>query len=221
MFEPIDLGEFEKRTGIGRAVIPSWHDADRIVSLRDLASVTDIRVMSMDYLGRLMESIPLTGDANARPYAGCKINRYRIDPRMTKVGQTFVERKKILALNEHFDQVFHGFDVPSGIAKKGAYIMFGRTAEGALAVAHYLPPIIEQVANRHLVLDGIHRFSYVRGAGTTIEIVKISDPKIPFPCDPRKWSEIKAVDAKPPKDQRFFGLRQDLFRDLKRIGIDG
>jgi hypothetical protein len=120
-----------------------------------------------------------------------------------------------------FSGMFEDHDVPYGISKKGACWIFGETAEGDRAIAQYLPPIVEQIGNRHAVLDGIHRFSYVRGAGTTIEIVKISDPSIPFPCDLQKWSEVMTVDLKPPKDQRFFNLRAEYFRDLKYVGIDG
>ena len=221
MFEPIDLGTFERRTGIKANEASVWGVADRIVSLRQLTQALDIRVMSNDYLTRLMTNVTLAGDPSCRPYAGCRIARYRIDPRMSKVGQTFVERKKILGLHERFDRIFAGFDVPHGIAKKGAFIVLGRTAEGERAIAHYLPPIVEHFKNRHLVLDGIHRFSYVTGAGTTIEIVKIEEPTAPFPCDPRNWTEVTAVDEKPPKEARFFGLRPELFRDLKHIGIDG
>ena len=221
MFEPIDLGTFERRTGIKANEASVWGEADRIVSLRQLTERLDIRVMSDDYLGRLMSSVTLAGDSSCHPYAGCLIERYQIDPRMSKVGQTFVERKKILALHERFDRIFDGSGVLPGIANKGAYIILGRTAEGDRAIAHYLPPIVEHFKNRHLVLDGIHRFSYVAGAGTTIEIVKIEEPTAPFPCDPRKWTEVTAVDEKPPKEQRFFGLRPELFRDLKHIGIDG
>ncbi len=220
MFEPIDLGDFEKRTGIAVSKLPSWDKADRIVSLRDLAVIDDVRVMSFDYLGRLMESVPLVGDPSVRPYAGCRIDRYRIDPRMSKIGQTFVENAKILRLNQR-DRVFDDFDVPSGVAMKGAFIVFGRTASGDEAVAHYLPPIIEHIGNRHVVLDGIHRFSYTMGAGTTLEIIKVSEPNQPLPFDPCTWERVVSVDAKPPKHERFFGLKPELYRDLKHIGIDG
>jgi hypothetical protein len=222
-FEPIDLGDFEKRTGIRANEASIWHEADRIVSLRQMAEVLDVRAMRDDYLGRLMDSVTLLGDPSVHPYRGCRISSYQLDPRMSKVGQTFVERKKILALHERFDQVFTGFSssIPRGIANKGAYIVLGRTADGATAIAHYLPPIIEHFDGRHHVLDGIHRFSYVTGVGATIVVIKIEDPSSPFPCDPRKWDDVRAVDEKPPKDQRFFGLRPELFRDLKHIGIDG
>ena len=140
---------------------------------------------------------------------------------MSKIGQTFVERRKINALHELFNDAFVGHDVPRGISKKGAYIVRGLDPDGVPVVAQYLPPIVEQIESRHAVLDGIHRFSYVRGAGTTIEVIKISDPAAPFPCDLRKWSSITPVDTKPPKDQRFFNLKPELFRDLKYVGIDG
>lgn len=195
--------------------------ADRIVSPRQIAEARYMVAMQLPYLMGLLASVPLVGDPERKPYAGCRVDRYRIDPRMSKVGQTFVERGKIAALHERFGAMSEEHDMPYGISKKGACWIFGVTAEGDRAIAQYLPPIVEQIVNRHAVLDGIHRFSYVRGAGTTIEIIKISDPVEPFPCDLQTWKRIRVVDAKPPKDQRFFNLKPELFRDLKYVGIDG
>lgn len=220
-FEPIDLSEFGRRTGLDMRELAHMSRADRIVSPRQIAVAHWMLNMRLDYLKKLIASIPLLGDPERKPYVIGRIDRYRIDPRMSKVGQTFIERGKISAIHEMFNAMFDEHDVPYGISKKGASWIFGQTAEGDRAIAQYLPPIVEQIGNRHAVLDGIHRFSFVRGAGTTIEIIKISDPTEPFPCDLQKWSEIKPVDVKPPKDQRFFNLKPELFRDLKYVGIDG
>lgn len=220
-FDPIELGEFGRRIKMDMRELAQMSGADRIVSPRQIAEARYMLAMRLDYLEKLLSSVPLQGDRDRRPYAGCRIDRYRIDPRMSKIGQTFIERGKISALHEMSDAMFHEHDVPYGISKKGASWIFGVTAGGDRAIAQYLPPIVEHVGGRHAVLDGIHRFSYVRGAGTTIEIVKISDPKEPFPCDLQKWGAAKPVDAKPPKAERFFNLRPELFRDLKYVGIDG
>ncbi|HTK59700.1 MAG TPA: hypothetical protein VL283_00695 [Candidatus Baltobacteraceae bacterium] len=220
-FEPIDLSEFGRRTGLDMRELAHMSRADRIVSPRQIVIARWMLSMRLDYLEGLISSVPLLGDPERKPYAGCRIDRYRMDPRMSKVGQTFIERGKIRALHELFSGLFDEHDVPYGISKKGAWWIFGDTAEGDRAIAQYLPPIVEQIENRHAILDGIHRFSYIRGAGTTLEIIKISDPKAPFPADLQKWDSIKAVDEKPPKDQRFFNLKPELFRDLKYVGIDG
>lgn len=220
-FEPIDLSEFGKRTGMDMLELARMSGADRVVSPRQIVVAQYILSMRLDYLESLLRSVPLQGDSDRKPYAGCRIDRYRMDPRMSKVGQTFIERRKINDLNELFSAMYDGHDVPYGIAKKGASLIFGTTAEGDRAIAQYLPPIVEQIGNRHAVLDGVHRFSYTKAAGTTLEIVKITDPTEPFPCDLRKWSSVKSVDAKPPKNERFFNLKPELFRDLKYVGIDG
>jgi len=220
-FEPIDLSEFGRRTGMDMQELARMSGADRIVSPRQIVEARWVLNMPLDYLVRLLKSVPLLGDGDRKPYAGCRIDRYRLDPNMSKVGQTFIERRKINALNETFGGMFDKHDVPYGIAKKGASLIFGATAEGDRAIAQYLPPIVEQIHNRHAVLDGIHRFSLTKSAGTTLEVVKITDPSESFPCDLRKWSSIRAVDEKPPKDQRFFNLKPELFRDLKYVGIDG
>jgi len=220
-FPPIDLSEFGRRTGLDMLELAHMSRADRVVSPRDIAVAHYMIAMRIPYLKGLISSVPLVGDLGRKPYAGCRIDRYRIDPRMSKIGQTFVERRKIAALHEMFGAMFRDHDVPYGISKKGAWWIFGETAEGDRAIAHYLPPIVEQIVDRHAVLDGIHRFSIIATAGTTLEIIKIADPKEDFPCDLQKWDTIKHVDAKPPKDQRFFNLKPELFRDLKYVGIDG
>jgi hypothetical protein len=221
MSDALPIALFEERTGIPAEQVAAGTGATSIVSMRAVARIVSVQAMPLPYLERLIRSVPLVGDRAARPYAECRIDRYRHDPRMSKIGQTFVERRKIDALHESFNDAFEGHDVPSGIAKKGAYVVRGIDASGTAVVAHYLPPIVEQIGNKHAVLDGIHCFSYVKGAGTTIEIIKISDPAAPFPCELRTWKRIRVADAKPPKEERFFGLKPELFRDLKHVGIDG
>lgn len=220
MFEPIDLGEFERRTRIrpGRSL---WDGADRIVSLRNLKRIVDIRLMNDEYLANLLLSVTLVGDPAARPYEGCDIKRMRADPAMLAVGQTFVEERKLLNLQASFFDIFKGTGAPSGFAKKGAMIILGEPDDGGLAVAHYLPPLVEWHGERHGLLDGMHRGYSAMRIGTTIEVIKICFPASPFPCDFGHWKNVRLVGAKPPKEERFYGLRPDLFRDLKYVGIDG
>lgn len=220
-FDPIDLSDFGRRTGLDVRPLAEMSGAERLVSPRDLVTADHVFSMPLKHLEGLMRAVPLVGDPGRKPYAGCRIERYRMDPRMSKIGQTFVERGKIAALHESFADKFRDHDVPFGIAKRGALIVFGTTASGEKAVAQYLPPIVEHIDGRHAVLDGIHRFSYVRAAGTTLEVIKVSEPREPFPCGLRLWADVVHVDAKPPKEKRFFDLRPELFRDLKHVGIDG
>ena len=37
---------------------------------------------------------------------------------------------------------------------------------------------------------------------------------LPFPADLQSWKTIQLVDAKPPREERFFNLKPELFRDL-------
>lgn len=222
MFIPIDLSTFSERTGIGgELLVSAWADARQVVSLRDLRTIVDLRPMPRVYVEKLIRNIGLDGDPATKPYLGCEIRQERIEPSALMIGQTFVERAKYRAILEEFDGVFADFSVPRGISKLTAHIALGRTADGAMAMAHYLPPIIEEHGGRRLLLDGIHRNYVVKNAGTTIECIVIGNVAMPFPCDPQDWGSIKPVDAKPPKEQRYFNLRPELFRDVKRIGIDG
>jgi len=220
MFEAIDLAEFERRTAI-RPTATLWPGADRVVSLRNIAKIVDIRLMNDEYLKRLLLGVTLVGDPSNRPYAGCDVKRLRADPMMLAVGQTFVEERKLLNLQSVFHDIFEGSGTTGGFAKKGAMIILGEAKDGGLAVAHYLPPLIEWHGDRHGLLDGMHRSYSAMRIGTTVEIIKVCFPKSPFPCDFGHWKNVRLVGAKPPKEERFYGLKPELFRDLKYVGIDG
>ena len=220
MFDPIDLGEFERRTSI-RPLGDLWRGADRIVSMRSMKKIIDIRLMNDEYLRNLLCSATLAGDPAVRPYEGCDVKRLRVDPAMLAVGQTFVEERKLLNLQSVFYDIFKGTGATSGFAKKGVLIILGEPESGGLAVAHYLPPIVEWHGDRHGLLDGMHRGYSAMRIGTTIEVIKVCFPKSPFPCDFGHWKNVRQVDAKPAKQDRFFGLKPALFRDLKYVGIDG
>jgi len=220
MFEPLDLALFAERTDLRPSDV-SWSGVDRLVSLRHLKCITDIRLMNDEYLAKLLGSVTLVSDEERRPYAGCKIKRIRADPAMLGVGQTFVEAGKLLALQSGFFDIFHGSGATAGFAKKGAMIVVGVTDGGDRAMAHYLPPIVEWHGGRHILLDGIHRGYTAMRVGTTVEIIKICAPVERFPAEHNRWCNVELVDEKPPKEKRFFNLEPRLFRDLKYVGIDG
>jgi hypothetical protein len=222
MFSPISLPDFETRTGLKTSDFAGvWNEARHIVALREITTVLAVQAMPIGYLKQLLQSVRLAGDADARPYAGCTIKLVRMDPRSVRIGQTFVERKKYQAILERFGDFFSEFCVSRGISKMTASIVLGTTADGVASLAHYIPPIAEEHAGKPLCLDGIHRNFVVKNAGTTIETVVVSGVSANFPCEVREWSAIQVVETKPPKEERFFGLRPELFRDLKIIGIDG
>ncbi len=222
MFSHISLEDFERRTGIKvDGLTPAWDSSARIVSLRDIKEIASVQAMPLPYLSRLIGNIGLEGDVATKPYAGLAIKRLRMDPNGLHVAQTFIERRKYRALLEDFPNVFEGFCVTRGIAKLTASIVIGKLTDGSVGIAHYLPPIIEENGGVMCLLDGTHRNYLMRAAGTTIESVVILGVSTPFPCEPQRWAMVRAMDEKPPRDQRFVNLRTDLFRDVKSIGIDG
>lgn len=222
MFEPIDLEVFQQRTGITRHEFDvPWQSVEKIVSLRDIVQVARLYAMEERYLGKLIRNACLEGDPTEKPYSKCEIRMERKDPHGLVIGQTFVERSKYQSLLESFSDKFNGFLVTKGVAKCTAYIVMGRVADGSFAIAHYIPPIIEENNGQDVVLDGIHRNFLVKSVGTTLETIVLSGVKIPFPCDLQTWAAIRIVDAKPPREERFVNLRREFFRDIKTTGIDG
>ncbi|OGG72459.1 hypothetical protein A3A38_02130 [Candidatus Kaiserbacteria bacterium RIFCSPLOWO2_01_FULL_53_17] len=225
MFDPIDFGDFEKRTGIRKRDFPvtGWKRAGRIFALRDLAKVLDIRAMSKEYLFRLLLSVTLTGDGKTKVYKDGRIKLLRADPHGLLIGQTFLLRSKYQGILENFPRVFGSFCEVRGMAKLPARIVLGESAEGEQVIAHYVPPILEgnSVSHEPLLLDGIHRNFLAMSVGTTLEAIVVHGVSAPFPARPMEWGSISVMNEKPPKEERFFDLKPELFRDLKSIGIDG
>lgn len=217
MFEPIPIDEFRRRTGLD-ALEPGIRS---VVSLRDIHFVANISVMSVDYLQALLRNVPLTNQQGIRPYASVRPRSARIDPHLLRVPQTFVERKKCQAFLESFPSVFDGFLVTKGVAKCTALIVGGVTKEAEAAMAFYVPPIIECGKSEYRLVDGMHRNFLVMRVGTTLESIMLEEVNTEFPCVPCSWNNVELVDEKPPKERRFFGLKPELFRDLKWVGIDG
>jgi hypothetical protein len=222
VLQPMLLSEFMRRASIATG---SWlwrweEEVTHIVSLRQIARVTELSVMPMGYLECLLRHVVLTGHPDIQPYKDARVCTGRLDPRRILVPQTFIQRDKYQSFIESFDRVFEGFAVTRGVAKCTALIVRGVTQDGTDAIAHYLPPIVE-AGKETVLLDGMHRNFLVMKIGTTMEAIFLENVGAPFPCSPQSWDKVSVVAMKPPREQRFFDLQPHLFRDLTYVGIDG
>jgi len=55
-------------------------------------------------------------------------------------------------------------------------------------------------------------------------VLRIENISVAFPCGTKSWDKIQVISlADKPKNiqKRYFNLNQELFRDLKYLGIDG
>jgi hypothetical protein len=220
MFEAISVAEFEERTNLLTQGTSQWNTATHIVSLRQLVTVEALEPMRRDYLEQLMQSITLAGADRTPVYCRSSVETMRIDPQSIVLGQTFVERGKYQRFLETFNSLFSSFCVPRGVAKLSACVALGKTHDGAYAIAHYIPPIVERNAGELTLLDGVHRMFLGKQIGTTIECVVVS-PHVPFPADVHGWDRVSVVSEKPALNDRYSNLRPELFRDLKYVGVDG
>jgi len=222
LFEAIPVTAFGERIGrCGRDAVPTWNTAEHIVSLRELVSIEAVQPMRRDYLEALMKHVVLAGDTSAHVYRMSTVQTMRVDPHSVLLGQTFIERGKYQRFLEGFEAQFAAFCVPRGMAKLGACIVLGKTADGKYAIAHYIPPIIELSRERAALLDGVHRMYLARQVGTTLETIAVDRVGAPFPADLHGWDKVAVVTEKPPLEKRFSNLRRELFRDLKYVGVDG
>lgn len=222
--EPIEFGEFLKRTGFAKKsfMFPNVRKIEKVVALRDIRHVLFVSAMSTEYLTHLLRQIGLVGDSSKKVYADANIRRLRIDPNGLYLGQRYVYRPNYTAIMENFKDLFSAFTLPRGLSKLTPQIVFGKDNNGEYALAHYVSPIFELHGGKLIILDGVHRDFIVKNAGTTIEGILIEHIDVPFPCAPQHWDAVSVIDTKPEKiEDRYFGLKKELFRDLKSIGIDG
>ncbi|MFA5736849.1 MAG: hypothetical protein WCX70_00580 [Candidatus Paceibacterota bacterium] len=98
-------------------------------------------------------AVNLAGGAGIFPYRNCRIKMDRISPFSVRTMQTFVLTSKVIKFLSEFSDIFAGFHVSAGIAKKTPMIVIGE-ANGQTYVAHYLPPIIEKGPEGTYLLDG-------------------------------------------------------------------
>lgn len=219
---PFDDFLFRANISRGSDFSSRWADIEAVVSLRALKRIDAIEIMPREYCRRLLEHTTLVGDKTVFPYRDCRITMIRVDVHDVAVGQTFVQRDKYAAILENFHGIFDGFSVSRGISKLTALRILGKDSAGRVALAHYLPPILEVHNGRRVLMDGIHRSFLIMNSGTTIESIVINDVRIPFPCSFNDWSEVHCVDTKPPEmKDRYFNLKPELFRDVKFVGVDG
>ncbi len=223
MFQPIEVREFEERTGLHCSDLDSaGSSVKKVVSLRGVAEISSVSLMKTVYLIKLIRSVRLVGDSRKRPYADSEITVVSMDPRQLRIGQTFAQRKKYQVFMEEFPNLFQAFcGGLSGLSRFQPMVILGRDVEGESVLAHYLPPVVEAVNGHSHLLDGIHRNFVILQAGASIESVLIRNPSSPFPAELHSWDKLRIVDQKPPLEERYFKLREELFRDLKFVGVDG
>lgn len=219
--------EFLKRLGCSEyefaeyLSLPKIRNIGRIVPLKHLRTVASLVPISLALLGTLLRRVrTINGEL---PFRNAKFELSHINPGHCSVGQMFVYRENYQHLLEKLSSLFGTFAIPAGITQLGAYFVFGEDRNGTVAMACYLPPIIE----RHetlVVMDGIHRNYLAKQLGTTLCSIVASNVSVPFPCEPHEWRDVGVIGtAEKPREinDRYFGLRKELFRDLKYLGIDG
>lgn len=201
--------------------LPVIHRLQKVLPLKDVAEIESLVPMSKPMLRMVLTKIK-TGSKEL-PFTESKFRICKIDPQQLRVGQKFVYRDNYTALLEDLPGKFSEICIPSGITELGAYAVIGKTTEETPCVAFYLPPIVER-HDELVVMDGMHRNFITKQAGTTITSIIADRVSIPFPCGPQDWSEVKVINlAEKPtdKNERYFKLREELFRDVKHLGIDG
>ncbi len=216
----IPLEEIEE--SISASINGDLKEYDIVISPKDLTQVTHLAFMRENLLERLVRRIPLRSEGSrVYPYENAEIKVFGREPKGCDVGQTFVHTKKILDIMNNLQRkLFRGY-VTKGLSKMPPAIIYGNDSKGRKAIAFYLPPFIEIHNGIAALIDGMHRNMICHSAGTSLNMIHISRVEYPLPFDPIPWERVKMVDEKPSIEQRYVNLRQEYFRDLTAVGIDG
>ena len=132
-----------------------------IIPLKNIVEVEDIAYMRKDLLEALIRSVPLRNDKEEYPYKNSEIDIYSIESKGLRVGQKFVDKKKLLKIMGRMMHLFPAH-ATQGISKLNPVLIYGQDEQNKKAIALYSPPIIENNGSGSL-LDGIHR-SYICSA---------------------------------------------------------
>jgi hypothetical protein len=225
----IPFEEYLKRLDIGedrfraRLDLPVVGRIKKVLPLKDMKVVSSLVPLTQELLFRILKGVK-TNDGQ-RPFRNTEFEMMKFDPLQLRIGQKFAYRENYINLLEGLSDVFaKDYAINPGITRIGAYVVFGKDGNGENALAYYIPPIVEFHNNEPVIMDGIHRNYITLKVGGTIYAIVARTISVPFPCSGRSWKEIKVISlTEKPKDmkERYFDLRQELFRDLKHLGIDG
>lgn len=197
---------------------------DFVIPLRNIVKVEEIQLFRTNVVDRLIRHIPLRGPLESQvkyPYKDSEIKIYGREPKGFYLGQRFVLTRKVLGIMQGLNLgIFKDFET-RGVSKMPPVRVYGYDSGGKRVVGLYIPPIIELHDNYAILIDGIHRSYVCMAAGTTINAVHISHVAAPLPFRRTSWEHAPLVEKKPDIEHRYFDLRKDLFRDLRRVGIDG
>lgn len=225
----IDFGAYAETLGVGRMGfeaqlrLPRIGEVKRVVRLRDIKKITSLIPMSRDFLENLLRSVK-TGNGDL-PFEDSRFRLVGLRPTELRIGQRYVYREKYQALMESVENIFRDFMVTAGgLADLMPLTIVGLDEDNECCLAYYLPPLIEKHGDALAVMDGIHRSYIATRVGKTHMAIQIERVNVPFPCGMRSWENSKVIPlAERPADMRdrYFGMQQELFRDLKSVGIDG
>lgn len=206
-----------------RLNLPDLDNISKVIPLKDLKTIDSLIPASLETITYLIRRV-CTLDGR-QPFTDASLKMVKLDPRHLKIGQKYVYRENYQNLLEGIPDTFQKFLIGNGgLADLAAYFVFGYDENGVYSLSCYLPPLIEKHGLDLTIMDGIHRNYIVKQSGLTINAILIENASFPFPCAVKDWNEVEVIpSSKKPlalKD-RYFELKQGLFRDLKYLGIDG
>lgn len=202
--------------------IPNFANITEVVPLRAMERVLALMPIPDSLLRQIISQVR-TPD-NELCYEKSTLQGAQLDSQLLKIGQRFVYRDKYQAIIENISGIFGDYQIAlaKGINNLGAYFIMGGTCNRKIGLAVYLPIIVEKHQNSLVVLDGIHRAYLAHQIGSTIRAIVVDNASVP-PFEMKDWNKIKVISLADRPGQiadRYFGLQENNFRNLKHLGID-
>ena len=213
---------FTEREFEARLALPDLKAVGKVIPLRNMEHIESIAPLSQALLLEIIRKIR-TVDGQL-PFKNSKICLGRVDARQLKIGQKFIYREKYQGLLENLPEIINRFAIADGLSDLGAYLFFGTDNEGKYAMSFYIPPMIEQHDSEFTIMDGVNRNYLNKQTSPSAMAIIIKNISVEFPCALHNWNEIQVISlAQKPENinDRYFELKENLFRDLKFLGIDG
>lgn len=225
----IDFKEYLDRLSLNNGAfkdllrLPNVEGVEEVLSLREICEAQSVWPMPTHMMRLILKNVK-TMDGQ-KPFESATFEMQKMGIRQLRIGQRFAYRENYVKLLENISDILcRNHAINSGMLELGAYIVFGEDVRGKKVIAFYLPPIIEMHNGTPVIMDGIHRDFIALKMGQPIFAIVANGITVPFPCEPHSWNDLKVIPSaeKPEKlEDRYFGLRKELFRDLKFFGIDG
>lgn len=180
------------------------------------------RIISLDEMGEMMQSLSLTKHPEIKPYKDADIQRRLVSTNEFAPASFYALRSHLEWMRTFQEELKRiGIDFLAlkyqGESVGGIEFSYNK-GEGAIIEARIVPPVIElPPENVWALVDGLHRSFLAREQDAELATTWVSGASSQYPFyaypNPNGWDDVKVWDVVPPTDQK------KLYRNLPDQGL--